>query len=190
MSTDSNTHDPGGGVWGLPDRIPRRFREALFILLLGGYVTIIVSTATGYSQNARRFPLVIGVPLLGLILLKIVILVGGDRLSLPATGLVSDMVDLDTGGDDDLASWSRRRREVEMTAWIGLFVVLVWALGFQIGGILFTASFVFRYERDLKRALLAAGVTYAIVFLLFIQLLDRGLTEPALLPEVIVQLLP
>jgi hypothetical protein len=190
MSTDADTHDPDGGVWGLPDRVPVRFREALFILVLGAYVALIVATATGYSQNARRFPLVIGVPLLGLILLKVVILVGGDRLSLPATGLVSDMIDLDTGGEDTIASWMRRRREIEMVAWVGLFVALVWALGFQVGGVLFTAAFVFRYERDVVRALLAGAVTYAIVYLLFIQLLNRRLVDPALLPDAIVQVLP
>jgi hypothetical protein len=187
--TETDPHD-ATGIWGLPDRVPHRVREAGFVLLLGAYVSVIILKAVDYSQQARRFPLVIGVPLLGLILLKTVLLVGGGRLSLPATGLVSDMVDLDTGGDDHAGALIQRQREFEVIVWIGLLVGMVWGLGFQVGGVLFVAGFVFRYQRDPKRALLVAAITYAIIYLLFIRLLNRRLVEPALLPDVIVQLLP
>lgn len=188
--SETETHDATGRVWGLPDRVPRRFREAIFVLLLGVYASVIVFTAIGYSQRARRFPLVIGVPVLGLIVLKVALLLGGDRLSLPATGLVSDVVSLDTGGSDDIDASTQRRREVEVIGWIALFVGLIWALGFQVGSVLFVAGFVFRHQRDPKRALLVAGITYAIIYLLFVRLLNRRLVEPALLPDFVVQVLP
>ena len=188
--TEADTQTATEGIWGLPDRVPRRVREAVFVLFLGVYVSVIVFTAIDYSQRARRFPLVIGVPLLGLILLKAVLLLGGDRLSLPTTGLVSDMIDLETGGDDEVDAPTRRRREVEVVAWIGLLVGIIWGTGFQVGSVLFVIAFVYRYQRDIKRALLVAGITYAVIYLLFIQLLNRRLVEPALLPDIVVQLLP
>lgn len=177
----------------LRDTGPRHW-EALFLGSIFAYVLVLVITARGYAPDPRLFPLLIGVPLLGLILLRVTMLLS-DRFDVAAVGMfdqvTADLDDVDEDHDDgSVDDVIRYRRQVESIVWLCSLVALIWALGFQIGLVIFVFTFVYTYERDVVRAAGATVAAYAIVYLLFVRLLSVQLFEPALLPDSIVELLP
>jgi hypothetical protein len=167
--------------------------EALFLLIILAYVLLLVYTAWGYSGDPRLFPLLIGVPLVGIIVLRVVMLLS-TRFNVSSGGaLQSVTTELEDAGEDDSGPVNdivRYRRQIETIGWLCGLTACTWALGFQIGLIIFVFTFVYTYERDTVRAAGAALITYAIIYTLFIRLLSVILNEPALLPDSIAELLP
>lgn len=159
--------------------IDRRLWPGIFFGVVGLYVLAVVYEATGYSEDARLFPIVIGLPLLGMILLKLGLLAFEDRLGLESVALF----DL----DDEFKGIIRRevdpavryRREFAMLLWLVALSFLVWAVGFLLSLLLFVLSFILVYERDPLRAVVTAVATYGIVYLFFVELLGAAVYRGA-----------
>ncbi|MFB6097342.1 MAG: tripartite tricarboxylate transporter TctB family protein [Haloferacaceae archaeon] len=182
------TDRSGHPIEGIEDR----YWEALFFLVLLAYDLVLVYTATGYGEDPRLFPLLIGIPLAGLILVRVGMLVFADRFDFDSGGMfesVTSDLDVEEGGEAPPSKLAQYRSELATIGWIAGFLVLVWALGFQISVVAFVFAYVLVYERDLKRAVLATAIAFGLVYLLFIELLSVPLYEGALLPEFLLRLL-
>lgn len=154
-----------------------RYRSAAFFLGVGAYVLLQVVTALGYRPTVRLFPLVIGVPLLGLIAAKLVLLLFGDRLGIRMADLFEDVAQMEFDEIEEIPDAVRYRREFEVVLWTTGLIVLVWLVGIMPAIAVFVFSFIFAYERSLPRALFAMLLTYGFVYVLFIQILDAVLYE-------------
>lgn len=154
-----------------------RYRSAAFFLGVGAYVLLQVFTALGYRPDVRLFPLVIGIPLLGLIAAQVVLLLFGERLGFRMTDLFENVTQMEFEGIVDIPDDVRYRREFEMVVWTAALIVLVWLVGIMVAIAVFVFVFIYAYERSLTRSLVAMVVTYGFVYVLFIQILDAVLYE-------------
>lgn len=178
MSSNDNR-----AVDGLSDRIfvfientDGRYWAVAFFLGLIAYTGLLVIEALTYSDAAQLFPLIIGVPLLGLIVLDIVLVLYGDRIGIESDDLFEEAIFLDDEGEaHNLAD--QYRREFEMVLWTAVSVALIWLVGHIIALGVFVFVFIYTYERDLKRAVLATAITFGFVYLLFIVLLEANLAS-------------
>ncbi|WP_158599381.1 tripartite tricarboxylate transporter TctB family protein [Halobellus sp. Atlit-38R] len=192
-----NTRQNGSSATGVKSLVLRQARrldsnhfEALFIGLLFTYTLLLIYTALGYGSQPRLFPLLVGGPLLGLIILRLDLLLT-NHIQLGSSGVFQDMTDgLMDDEPNPIDPMTKYRREAEIILWLVTALVLVWAIGFQIALVVFVFLFVYSHERDLIRALGSTLIAYGIVYLLFVQLLSVNLYEPALLPESIMNTLP
>lgn len=170
-----------------------RYWESVFLGLIMAYTLVLVVTALGYGPDPRLFPLLIGVPLIALILVRIGMLLS-DRIDVRSGGVFQEVTaELADAGEDagpQYDTLERYRKQVEIVAWLCGFVALIWAIGFQLGLVIFVFTFVAIYEGDLRRALAATIIAYGVVYLLFVQLLSVSLYDPALLPDSIADLIP
>lgn len=172
--------------------------EILFFLLLLGYSSLLVYEAWGYGSDARLFPLLVGVPLLGMLLVKIGLLLFGDRIDLSDSdtfGSVTSEIEgtddsEDTGEDTELDTLVRYRREYEMVGWTFALIGLIWLVGFRLSILVFVPAFIYRYERALKRALGVTVFTWVATDLIFVRLLSVTFWEGVIVPDWIIQLLP
>lgn len=171
------------------ESIESRYWEALFFLVLLAYDLLLVYVATGYSEDPRLFPLLMGVPLAGLIIVRIAMLLLADRFDFDSGGMFEsvtsdlDIEETEEGGQAGSGTLEQYQSELATMGWIAGLLALVWAFGFQISVVVFVFTYVLYYERDLQRAVLATVVAFGLVYLLFIQLLSVPLYEGALLPE-------
>lgn len=180
-----------GSAASLVRRLERRHWESLFFLVLLSYTVVLVARASQYGSQPRLFPLVIGVTLIALILVRITMLLS-DRFSVAGGGMFESLSGLtddeeETQQRDTLA---RYRIELSMVGWVLALLALIWALGFQLALVVFVFAFVYVYERSAPRAVATAVLSYALIYLLFVQLLSVTLYEPNLLPDFIVELIP
>lgn len=152
-----------------------RYQSAAFFLGVGAYVLMQVVTAAGYRPDVRLFPLVIGIPLLGLIAAKLVMLLLGDRFGFRMTDLFENVTQMEFDEIEDLPDAVRYRREFEMVVWTAALLLLVWLVGIMPAIAVFIFTFIYFYERSLPRAVLATVLTYAFVYVLFIVVLDAVL---------------
>lgn len=165
--------------------------EVVFLGILLAYAAALVFQAMSYSPDARLFPMLIGVPLLGMILVKILITHYPIR-SISGTGGLVDRVSKEiepnqTNEDDseETASIVHIQRELTMTSWIVGVFILIWLLGFLNASAIFMFSFIYIYENSLIRA---GGVTLlALIFIygLFVELLSLPLWEGIILSSVL-----
>lgn len=180
---------------GTIESIESRYWEALFFMVLLAYDLVLVYTATGYGEDPRLFPLMIGVPLAGLIVVRVAMLVMADRFDFDSAGMFEsvtadlDIEETEEGGQAGPGTLEQYRSELATMGWIAGFLALVWAFGFQISVVVFVFAYVLVYEQDVKRAIVATVVAFALVYLLFIQLLSVPLYEGALLPDFLTRLL-
>ena len=170
-----------------------RYWEALFLTFILAYVFLLIYTALGYAEDPRLFPLLVGVPLTGLILLRITMLLSS-RFTVSSEGMFRDVgTELEGDSEEDseaIDDLVRYRRQLETITWLCSLTAFIWAFGFQIGLVIFVFAFVYTYEQNATRAAGATVATYGIVYLLFVRLLSVTLLEPALLPDSFVELLP
>ena len=172
------------------ERLDSNHFEALFMGLLLTYTLLLIYTALGYGSQARLFPLLVGGPLLGLILLRLDLLLT-NHIQRGSSGVFQDMTDgLRDEESSSVDAMTQYRRESEIILWLVTALVLIWAIGFQIALVVFVFLFVYSHERDLIRALGSTVIAYGIVYLLFVQLLSVNLYEPALLPDPVMSTLP
>lgn len=151
--------------------VDSRLWAGVFFGVVGLYTLAVVIEVTSYSSDARLFPLLVGIPLLGLIAMKLALLLVGDRLHLESMELFD--IDEDLGGavGADVAPGIRYRREFVMILWLVGLSAFLWAFGFLPALLVFLLTFVVTYERSLARAAVVALGTFAFVYLFFIRLL-------------------
>lgn len=175
--------------------IEDRYWEALFFVMILSYTIAILNEALGYSEDARLFPVLIGSALVVMILLKLGLLLFGDRLNITGTNLFDSMT-ADIAADDtdeesfEVDTATRYGRELEMIGWSFMLVGLIWLLGFRLAMVVFVTSYILRHERSIKRAVGATVFTWIGIDLIFIRLLSVTLWEGMLVPEWLFQLLP
>lgn len=174
---------PGERLFRLIQGIEGRYWTTVFFLALFGYTLLLVVEALGYSGPARLFPLVVGVPLLGLIVVKVAVTLFGDRLGIRSVDLFEDIQDLDSGDEelDAAAERQQYRRELETALWVAFAIVTIALFGHLFGLVIFVFGFVYAYERDLLRAGVATAVTFLFVYILFKAILGASLHEGLLI---------
>lgn len=177
--TDNRAIDHvGNRVFGFVERVDGRYWSTAFFVALFAYTLLLVVTALGYGSGAQLFPLVVGVPLLALIVAEIVILLFPDRLGFESTDLFESTQQLEESEGRKATDQRRQyRREFEMSIWTILSVTAVWLFGHMIGLAVFVFGFIYAYERNAKRALIATVITFIFVYLLFNRLLGANLWE-------------
>lgn len=156
--------------------VDSRYFATVFFLALLGYTLALLQEAIGYSADPRLFPMIVGVPLVLLLVAKILLLLFGDRFDLRTVDFFEDLGEMDvaaTGGVTDRAA--RYRRELSMVAWIGGLSVLIYLFGNLVAVPVFIFAFILAWERDPLRAALVAAVTFAFIFLLFVEVLNASL---------------
>lgn len=157
-----------------------RLWPGIFFGGVGLYTLAVVFKSLGYSPDARLFPLVIGVPFLGLVVLQLALLLFEDRLDLESA-TIFDLEDrFDVVSTEDVEPAIRYRREFGMFVWLAGVTVLLWAVGFLPTLAAFLFSFVWYYERDLVRAAIVTAITYGFVYGFFIRLLGAPIYRGAL----------
>lgn len=156
--------------------VDERYLATLFFLGLLAYILALIYESLGYSADARLFPLIVGVPLAILLVAKVLLLLLQDRLDLHVVGLFEDVGDLNIASTREVGDKSvQYRREFSMILWIGGLLLLIYLFGNLAAVPIFIFAFIFAYERDLLRAAIAAIVTFAFIYLLFVQILDATL---------------
>lgn len=108
----------------------REWRDALFILLIAALVGWAVWEARGWDLRARLFPWVVGYPLLVLL---------GVQLGLTVrAGLIHAAAGAEARPHEVAYAPGARKRAASILLWLLLFALLLWQLGFPIGGVLST----------------------------------------------------
>lgn len=153
-----------------------RYWASLFFGLLFVYVALMVLEALDYASAPRLFPLVIGVPLLLLIVVQVVLLLFQEQLGIESVDLFESIQQLEgVAEEDEETAAERPRRELEMIILSLLSFVLIWLLGHVAALLVFVFGFIYLYERDLRRALIATALTFGFVYLLFVSILNASL---------------
>lgn len=166
----------GDRVFEFITETERRYWAALFFFGLFAYTLLLVREARTYGSAPRLFPLIVGVPLLGMLLFKLLQLLGGERFSINVRGVFEDMGNMDVvKTDKDLDPITQYRNEFMMIVWTVAVTVLIYAFGLLTALGIFVFAFVYVYERSLLRAVVVTVVTYGFVYFLFIELLDAAL---------------
>ena len=168
------------------DRIFARFADVdsrlwagIFFGILGLYTLAVVVESLSYSSAAQLFPLVIGVPFLGLIALKLVLLVLRDRALFESMSVFDFDEELEQISETEIAPAVRYRREFVMILWLVGLSALLWAFGFYPALVVFLFTFVTIYEHNLVRGALVTLGTFGFVYLFFTVLLGAILYEGA-----------
>ena len=153
-----------------------RYPATAFFLALLGYTLALLLEARGYPADPRLFPMIVGVPLVLLLVIKILLLLLQDRFELQSVDLFEDLGVLDVGSTADEGERADRyRREVSMIFWIGALGVLIYLIGNLLAIPVFIFTFILAYERDVIRAALVSVVTFGFVYLLFVEILGASL---------------
>lgn len=183
---------------GLLRSVDDRQWEILFFLLILGYSVLLVYEAWGYGPDARLFPLMVGIPLVGMLVVKIGLLLFADRIDLSENDMFGSVTsDLDDSEDiaesEETSKFDtlvRYRREYEMVGWTFVLIGLIWLLGFRLSMLVFIPVFIYRYERAPKRAVGVTIFTWIATDLIFVRLLSVTFWEGVIIPDWIIQLLP
>ena len=162
--------------------INSRYWASLFFGLLFVYVALLVSEALGYSSAPRLFPLVIGVPLLLLIVVQVVLLLFQEQLGIESVDLFESIQQLEGTSEetDEETAVEQTRREFEMVVLSIVSFVLIWLVGHMVALLVFVFGFIYLYERNIKRALIATALTFGFIYLLFVTILGASLYEGVL----------
>lgn len=159
------------------EKVPKRYWETMFLLVLLGYTSHLITQALHLSGGAGLFPLMVGIPLFVLIFLQLILTtvfvgrsfeVGG--LSSRITGALGDDTEGMTG-----AAKANHRREFTSILWVGVLLCLIWLAGFLAGVTLFVFSFIAVNERDFRRAVVVTVSLMLSIYVLFVELLSLNL---------------
>lgn len=168
VESETNTEEslfPVDGQW---------FTIATYLFLLG-WMGYMVYEALGYSRQMDwLFPLVVGAPAIGLILLKLTI------IRYPA---IVEKALPDQSGDDesfmqveaDSAKRPRTEREkyvLYMFGWIILLPFMMFILGMGWTLLLYPLGFTWFFTRDVRLSAIVTGMVIAFVWVLFIEILE------------------
>lgn len=151
--------------------VDARVWPGVFFGAVGLYTLAVVLKATEYSEAARLFPLVIGVPFLGMIVVKLALVALADRELFAASELFDFDEEFEPVFASDVPPGVRYRREAVMMLWLVALSAFLWAFGFLATLLAFLFVFVSVYERDPVRAAVASLVTTGFVYFFFIELL-------------------
>lgn len=176
MSTLKSKFEPEALKWAGQwiEAVPRRYWQSLFFAGLLCYNLALVYQATQFSGEAGLFPLIIGVPLVGLICLKILFtLVLRDRVE-GFGGLTGNIMAEQAELVGDVLGGDRVNvhRELESVVWVCLLFLIIWLAGFLYGLTVFILGFVLVKERNLLRAAIVTGSSMLSIYLLFVELLS------------------
>lgn len=166
--------------------VESKYEEALFHVAILIYVILLLNEAVGYSSDARLLPLSVGVTMVGMILFHLASLLifdseGSGVDFAPDTEELQSLTEETETGSDDMPLHLQHFLEFTMILWTGLFIILIWAIGFLYAVGAFILVFVYAYERDLRRAVIVSALTTLFIQLLFIELLSVRLYEGELL---------
>ncbi|WP_416841487.1 tripartite tricarboxylate transporter TctB family protein [Haloferax sp. DFSO52] len=152
----------------------KRHSRSLFMLAMLSYTILLIYTALSYSREARLFPLIATVLLVGLITIESLLKRYGDKINIGATSVFSHSSD-DPAGAADTDGSRNTRRELEMVGWIAGFIFAIWLFGF-LASFLLVPLFVYVYKRDVRIAvytlLAVVGLYYVFVLVLSARLWD------------------
>lgn len=153
-----------------------RYLAVLFYSVLLVYTLALVTQALGYSEAARLFPLIVGVPLSVMIAAYVVLRLLEDRVDVHVVGFFDSVSPIDEASlVEELPPPERYRREFTMVLWVLALVLLTWLVGNLVAVVAFVLAFVYVYERSLPRAILVAGLVFTFIYLLFVQVLGATL---------------
>lgn len=168
------------------DRVFARFADVdsrlwagIFFGFIGLYTLAVVIESLSYSSAARLFPLVVGIPFLGLIALKLVLIVLRDRTLFESMAVFDFGEELEQTSGTEVDPAVRYRREFVMILWLVGLSAFLWAFGFYPALVVFLFTFVTIYERNLVRGTLVTIGTFGFVYLFFTVLLGAILYEGA-----------
>ena len=173
-------------------RISQDIWKTVFFGMLFAYTAVLVFASLGYTAAARLFPLIIGLPLLGMLLMNILLIHNPTKYTIRFGGLFDDISDEamseqmsngDAGGSDVA---TRIHREITMGLWILSVLVLIWLFGFLNAFLVFIFLFVYFYEGSLIRAGTVTVLSLIFIYALFIELLALPLPEGALLSSLLI----
>lgn len=140
----------------------RRYR-ALAALVVLGYVLALLWQAAGYTPAARLFPLAVGVPLVGLLLIELATtLAGRGGWDGPFDAVFDRLDDRLDGG-----SAERYRRTAVALGWLAALLAAVWLLGHLLGALGYVIAAVRAGGGSRRRALLAGVAAAGGLFVLF-----------------------
>lgn len=153
-----------------------RFLAMAFFGGLLIYTLALLSQAIAYSEAARLFPIVVGVPLVVMLVVQILLLGFDQRFSLGLSGIFDSVGGIDlASAKTELPKATRYRREFAMVLWVTVFVLLTWLLGTLLALYVFLFAFVYVHERTFVRAFSVSTLTFGFVYVLFVRLLGATL---------------
>lgn len=155
------------------------YRRGFFLLGLG-YVLAVLYRAMDYSSAARLFPLLVGVPLVTLLVGTLLASLSGRTVDVegPLVGVFEEIETYERGSDLDNAT--RYRREAVALVWLAVLFVSIWLLGYLLAAVAYVPAFVYVYERNTRRAILAGIGTAMFLYILFVELLSAGIYDGVL----------
>lgn len=160
---------------------PIYYKQAFFLTAFG-YIALMMWDAQSYGPTVRLFPVLIGVPTLGLLLVQLLFPVIPEGFELGGDGLMSTVTDsseIDVNESTTDRS-VRMQREFTMVLWTLSLLGVVYLFGFLAGLTLFVAAFIYYYERNLKLALGVMLLNLAVAYVLFVQILQIRLFPGAI----------
>lgn len=171
--------------------VPSEHRKAAFFGVLFSYTGALVLKSLEYSPDARLFPLLVGITLLGLILLKFVLMVSPEKYSAGGGGLFDKAsAEIMSNEEDDINQLDnqnsvspeiRLQREFKMTMWIIGTLLLTWLIGFLNASVIFIFSFIYVHEGKIVKAGGLTVILVGFIYFFFIEVLSIPLWEGILL---------
>jgi len=169
-------------VAGILERISPIYYQQLFFIFVFGYVFLMMWDTRTYGSTVRLFPLLIGIPLLGALVLQIVFPLLPDWLAGNFDGLMGAAVgdeEIDLKQDSFERS-TRMQRELGVVIWVVALLAIMYLFGFFSGMTVFVAVFIYYYERSLVKAIGIMMINFVLSYILFVQILQLRLFPGAI----------
>ena len=155
--------------------------ELLFCFLLFALLAGALAIALGWNQRAGLFPWIVLVPTLALTLWQLVDDARG-KTTRPAA-VIGDQGEA-AALEADLTAPAMVRRQLLIAGWIVAFFLMIWLLGFTVGGTLATLAYL-RFRREGWRV----SLVYSLLTFLLLDVVFRQLIRVPFEPGVIFDLL-
>lgn len=158
----------------LSDRLPDNTVVAVaFYTSVAAYAGWIVLTAGRYSADARLFPRIVGVCVLGLVAVRATLPWLLAARNLRAGGLFDGLRAEHAGVET-----ARRRSVGRPFAWLGVLLVVFWLFGPLVAAVVVTAGYVAVERRSYWTALVLAAAVALAVYVLFVIVLRLPPYDP------------
>lgn len=149
--------------------------STLFYIGLLLWAGLMLALAFNWGWQDKLFPVFFTSTAIVLIIIHLILVYFGGQLKriLPDTAETgSDQMEFDVGEDTEARTGEARERyELIMIAWSAMLPIALYIIGFLYTIPLYTAAFVYYFNRDPRTALLTALVATLVVYGLFIQIL-------------------